>query len=136
MNTFIIASHSIFAQGVYECLKFFKSDINNVHYLNAYVEDMEFEKSLRKLLESIEAENLIVLTDLPGGSVNIVCNNLMKEYSYHLISGINLPLALELIFQVNVIEESTIRELIKTSQNQIVYMNEIVDSVEEESEEL
>ena len=53
MNTFIIASHSTFAEGLYNCLKFFKFDIDNVYYINAYVDDMEFEKSFIELVEKL-----------------------------------------------------------------------------------
>ena len=104
MNTFIIASHSTFAEGLYNCLKFFKFDIDNVYYINAYVDDMEFEKSFIELVEKLRDKNLIVLTDMPGGSVNVVCLQLMKKYQYHLISGVNFPLVLELIFQNEQIE--------------------------------
>ena len=136
MNTFIIATHSTYAEGLYNCLKFFKNDIDYVHFINVYVEDTEFEKSFRNMVESLNAKNLIVLTDMPGGSVNQICTKLMNKYKYHLISGINFPLALELIFQVEEINKEMIQEIVESSKNQIVYVNEMFHCSEEEDEEL
>lgn len=124
-NTFIIASHSTYAQGLYQCLKFFKDDIVNVHYLNAYVEDNEFEKHFVDLVEGLKAENLIVLTDMPGGSVNQICMKLMERYGYHLISGVNFPLALELIFCYEKMDAELIHEFIDKARQQIIYINEV-----------
>lgn len=44
MNQFLIATHSILAEGLVHAVHFFNSEATNVHYLNAYVEDNEFEK--------------------------------------------------------------------------------------------
>ncbi|WP_273399405.1 PTS sugar transporter subunit IIA [Traorella massiliensis] len=136
MNTFIIASHSTFAEGLYNCLKFFKFDIDNVYYINAYVDDMEFEKSFIELVEKLRDKNLIVLTDMPGGSVNVVCLQLMKKYQYHLISGVNFPLVLELIFQNEQIDSDVIRSLIETGRQQMVYMNDLQADETEDNDEL
>ena len=136
MNTFIIASHSTFAEGLYNCLKFFKSDIDNVYYINAYVDDMEFEKSFIELVEKLQDKNLIVLTDMPGGSVNVVCLQLMQKYHYHLISGVNFPLVLELVFQNEKVDDKMIRSLVETSRQQMVYMNDIQADESEDDDEL
>lgn len=136
MNTFIIASHSTFAEGLYNCLKFFKFDIDNVYYINAYVDDMEFEKSFIELVEKLQDKNLIVLTDMPGGSVNVVCLQLMQKYHYHLISGVNFPLVLELVFQNEKVDDKMIRSLVETSRQQMVYMNDIQADESEDDDEL
>ena len=46
---------------------FFKSDLENVQFINAYVESQEFEKEFRTALEKVKGENVIVLSD-------IICN--------------------------------------------------------------
>ena len=136
MNTFIIASHSTFAEGLYNCLKFFKFDIDNVYYINAYVDDKIKKKSFIELVEKLRDKNLIVLTDMPGGSVNVVCLQLMKKYQYHLISGVNFPLVLELIFQNEQIDSDVIRSLIETGRQQMVYMNDLQADETEDNDEL
>lgn len=136
MNRFVIATHSTFAQGIYECLKFFKNDIDNVHYINAYTENMEFEKEFVEVIEKYEDDNLIVLTDLPGGSVNIVCTNLMNKYNYKLVSGINFPLALEMIFYADSISDEVIEEIVNNARQQLTFINKDLIVSEDDDEEL
>ena len=95
MNKILIITHSTYAEGIANAIKFFKYDIDNVYYINAYVEDQEFEKALIVKLNEIGTEDLIVLSDLLGGSVNQVALKLMNEYKYKLITGVNLPLVLD-----------------------------------------
>ena len=96
MNQFIIVTHATLAGGFADVVRFFKSDLENVQFINAYVESQEFEKEFRTALEKVKGENVIVLSDIMGGSVNQVATRLMQEFSYQLITGINLPLLIEL----------------------------------------
>ena len=134
-NYFIIASHSTFAQGLYNCLKFFKNNLANVNYINAYVEDTNFVETFEKALNDVKGKNVIVLTDLPGGSVNQICNAKMQEHKFHLISGVNFPLALELIFQDEILDEDKLRLIVEESRQQIVYMNDLKDEQQETDDE-
>ena len=123
MNRFIIATHSTLASGFWNALKFFSQDIDNVEYLNCYVETNEVEKELRERLEKYPDDNLIVLTDIAGGSVNQTASKLMREYSFHLITGINLGLLLELVFTGDEINDEMIAASVSQAQSQMVYMN-------------
>lgn len=51
MNQFIIATHATLAGGFADVVRFFKSDLENVQFINAYVESQEFEKEFRTALE-------------------------------------------------------------------------------------
>lgn len=123
MNRFIIATHSTLAEGFWNALKFFNQDIDNVEFLNCYVETNEVEKELRERLEQYPGDNLIVLTDIAGGSVNQTASKLMKEYSFHLITGINLGLLLELVFTGDELNDEMIAASVSQAQSQMIYMN-------------
>ena len=123
MNRFIIATHSTLAEGFWNALKFFNQDIGNVEFLNCYVETNEVEKELRERLEQYPDDNLIVLTDIAGGSVNQTASKLMKEYSFHLITGINLGLLLELVFTGDELNDEMIAASVSQAQSQMIYMN-------------
>jgi PTS system mannose-specific IIA component/fructoselysine and glucoselysine-specific PTS system IIA component len=123
MNRFIIATHSTLAEGFWNALKFFNQDIDNVEFLNCYVETNEVEKELRERLEQYPDDNLIVLTDIAGGSVNQTASKLMKEYSFHLITGINLGLLLELVFTGDELNDEMIAASVSQAQSQMIYMN-------------
>ena len=123
MNRFIIATHSTLAEGFWNALKFFNQDIDNVEFLNCYVETNEVEKELRERLEQYPDDKLIVLTDIAGGSVNQTASKLMKEYSFHLITGINLGLLLELVFTGDELSDEMIAASVSQAQSQMIYMN-------------
>jgi mannose/fructose-specific phosphotransferase system component IIA len=134
MNQFIIATHATLAEGFADVIRFFKADLENVQYINAYVESQEFEKEFRAALERVKGENIIVLTDILGGSVNQVAARLMGEFQYQLVTGINLALLLELVFIPDDISEETLEQAVLRSREQMVYMNSF--TLEEDEEEL
>ena len=130
MNQFIIATHATLAGGFADVVRFFKSDLENVQFINAYVESQEFEKEFRTALEKVKGENVIVLSDIMGGSVNQVATRLMQEFSYQLITGIN-----ELTFMPDGITAEQIRNSIANAREQIVYVNDFVRQEEVGGEE-
>ncbi len=137
MNRFIIATHSTLAEGFWNALKFFNQDIGNVEFLNCYVETNEVEKELRERLEQYPDDNLIVLTDIAGGSVNQTASKLMKEYSFHLITGINLGLLLELVFTGDELSDEMIAASVSQAQSQMIYMNRAAASeADDDSDDL
>ena len=137
MNRFIIATHSTLAEGFWNALKFFNQDIGNVEFLNCYIETNEVEKELRERLEQYPDDNLIVLTDIAGGSVNQTASKLMKEYSFHLITGINLGLLLELVFTGDELSDEMIAASVSQAQSQMIYMNRAAASeADDDSDDL
>ncbi len=137
MNRFIIATHSTLAEGFWNALKFFNQDIGNVEFLNCYVETNEVEKELRERLEQYPDDNLIVLTDIAGGSVNQTASKLMREYSFHLITGINLGLLLELVFTGDELSDEMIAASVSQAQSQMIYMNRAAASeADDDSDDL
>lgn len=137
MNRFIIATHSTLAEGFWNALKFFNQDIDNVEFLNCYVETNEVEKELRERLEQYPDDKLIVLTDIAGGSVNQTASKLMKEYSFHLITGINLGLLLELVFTGDELSDEMIAASVSQAQSQMIYMNRAAASeADDDSDDL
>ena len=135
MNQFIIVTHATLAGGFADVVRFFKSDLENVQFINAYVESQEFEKEFRTALEKVKGENVIVLSDIMGGSVNQVATRLMQEFSYQLITGITLPLLIELTFMPDGITAEQIRNSVVNAREQIVYVNDFVRQEEVGGEE-
>lgn len=138
MNQFIIATHSTLAEGFAQAIHFFYSDLENLRFLNAYVESQELEKELRAVLEEVRGENIVLLTDIPGGSVNQVAMKLQKEYGFQLAAGINLPMLLDLVSESRDVGPETIRSALETGREGMVYMNDLTptEEVEEDTEEL
>lgn len=128
MSQFIIATHSYLADGYKHSIKFFNTEVKNIHFINAYTEEKNnFVEQLEKLLNEFEDEQVIILTDLPGGSVNKESASLIKQYNCNVISGINLSLVLELILGYDeVLTDEKIRAAVEQARSQIVFMNDLL----------
>lgn len=128
MSQFIIATHSYLANGYQSSLKFFDSSVNNVQFINAYVDEQtNFTDELSQMLDQMPNEQVVILTDMPGGSVNREAVNLIKKYHCQVISGINLALVLELVLNADqTLSDKTIRLAVSQAQKQLVYVNDLL----------
>lgn len=131
MNQFLIATHSTLAEGLANAIHFFNSDAANIHYINAYVEDNEFEKALRAKLAAMEPGNLVILTDLAGGSVNQIAAKLMREIPFVLVTGVNFPLVLEMVYQSEDITPELAAQIVECARAEMVCMNTLNAEAEE-----
>lgn len=120
MRRMIIASHSTLAEGFKETLEFLTGMHNQISSLCAYVEETDdIDEQIKELVET--TDEIIVLTDMAGGSVN------QKFFTYisdrvHVISGMNLPLAMSIALQLGN-DNLDIAAIIAEAQQQIIYMN-------------
>ena len=72
-------------------------------------------------------EQIIILTDLVGGSVNQECAKLLGEYKIKLISGVNFPLLLYIaLCGKRQVTDEMIRNLIVEAKEQIVFVNDML----------
>jgi mannose/fructose-specific phosphotransferase system component IIA len=126
---FLIATHGAFAKGVKSSLDFIIGEMDNVFLIQAYLdESRSVEDELATVLETVTAdEELIIFTDLLGGSVNnIMLRNALRE-NVHIVSGFNLPLLIEIILgdaDSPVIE--VIESAINNAKEQMVYVNKLI----------
>ena len=125
MNRLLIETHSTLAQGLYETLSFFMGKLDNVEYINAYVENNDIRVVFENKIQSYGDDNVIVLTDIPGGSVNQIAMELMPKYGYHLVTGTNLSMVLELALKQNELSNEEIKEIVDNSRNNVLYMNDL-----------
>ena len=125
MNRVLIVTHSTLAQGLYETLSFFMGKLDNVEYINAYVENNDIRVVFENKIQSYGDDNVIVLTDIPGGSVNQIAMELMPKYGYHLVTGTNLSMVLELALKQNELSNEEIKEIVDNSRNNVLYMNDL-----------
>lgn len=135
MSQVLIATHSTLAEGFASAIRFFKAGADNVHFLNGYVATTEFERELREALEALPAGGpVVVCTDIPGGSVNQVAMRLAGEYGFLLVSGINMPLLLELAFEDDPTYE-TLAQTVASARAQLMLPLADIPAPEEPSAE-
>ncbi|MFR3912843.1 MAG: PTS sugar transporter subunit IIA, partial [Clostridium paraputrificum] len=94
--------------------------------LNAYVEDGDIKENVKDFFNEYKPEDeVIVFTDLYGGSVNQICAEYINKENVHLIAGFNLALVLELLYKDEPLTNEVIRKEVENARNQLVYVNDI-----------
>lgn len=127
LKKIIIASHHNLAKGLKDTLNYISPNTAEIIDVNAYVDDETLETSVDKALNEFTAdEQILVLTDMVGGSVNQAFANRLSEYKIELVSGVNLPVALALILSLGEedISSDMIRLTIEEARQQLVYVND------------
>lgn len=104
----------------------------NVSYYCAYI-DNESEYSKEKIVKKINTfsknDEVVILTDMFGGSVNNEMLDLLDDKRIHLITGVNLLLGISLILSDQEIPiETLIPDLIEEAKRGIIYCNTIKSS--------
>jgi fructoselysine/glucoselysine PTS system EIIA component len=137
MRKFLIASHGTFASGIKSSLDIIIGPMENVFLIGAYTgENKSIEDDLAEVLKQVSKEDeLIVFTDLMGGSVtNQVLQYALKENVY-IVSGFNLPLLLDILLSD---PETPVDEVIETgicnAKDQIVFVNKLIAKNKEEND--
>ena len=80
----LIASHGTFAKGIKSALKIIVGNVDNITTINAYVDECDFKKELDTFFEVNKDEEIIVCTDLFGGSVNQAIIQKLKEKDFYI----------------------------------------------------
>ncbi|SEI53712.1 PTS system, mannose-specific IIA component [Dyadobacter sp. SG02] len=131
MRKFLIATHGTFAGGIRSSLEMIIGPQEHIHLIQAYAEE---NKGLEDELETVLAglsddDELVVFTDLLGGSVtNQVLRYALKE-NVHIVSGINLPLLVEVLMaDPEEPVKGVIAHAIQAARDQMVYVNDLVTS--------
>lgn len=133
MRKFLLASHGKFAEGIYNSLQIILGENINVSTICAYVNGKDdMESMVKSHINSLKREEeLIVITDLFGGSVNNEFMKHIKNKQVHLVSGMNLHLLIEIITSQNPNTKEMINYAINQSKESIKYCTETIKLTEE-----
>lgn len=126
MRKYIIASHGKFAEGIRNSAEMILGPQKDLQVICAYLEaGFDLKREIKRVLEKIPpGSEVIIFTDLFGGSVNNACLSGKGDHDYHLIAGINLCLLLSVLTApADEPLEQTIESAIRTAKDQIVYCN-------------
>lgn len=136
-RNFIFASHGTLAQGVYNALEVITGGNENVKVYSAYVNGQQTNvaEEAEQLLAGYPAgEEIIVLTDLYGGSVNTEFVKLMGKYGIHVVSGLSLPLALFVLDGEEEETEEMLRKAVEQAKGSVQYCNQVLSQEQTEDD--
>ena len=132
MNKILVCSHGSLAKGLLSSLQIIMGNLNNIDALSFY-ENQEGVEDLKNLEENKE-NDLIVLSDLYGGSVNQeVIKKTEKYKNIRIVTGVNFPLLLELAVRLeNGISNEELNSVIEESKNQLMLVDLNPDKFEDD----
>ncbi len=126
---YLIATHGTFAAGIKSSLDIITGVMDNVWLIQGYVdENVSVETEIMKIAEQLnEEDELIVFSDILGGSItNQLLQHLLKP-NVHVVSGFNLPLVIDIILaDAATPVDQVIDQAIENAKEQMVYVNKLL----------
>ena len=138
MRQFIIASHAHFAAGINESVSLLSGERDNVRTLSMYVDgNNDLAAAAAKMLdETPEGDDLVVCTDLFGGSVNNEFTSIVQRRpNTYLVTNMNLPLLIQLLFAEEGRDTAeVIREICAAEDTRVKFVNDLIEDTEDDEE--
>ena len=125
----VVATHAMFSEGIASSLRMIFGDGAPIECITAYVDpNVDYQEKLRKVVSEHDYEHseLVVLTDILGGSVNNEFMALLDSYDFYLITGLNLALLLEVITCPAEDLATSLPSIVEQTREHVVLCNELV----------
>ena len=130
----LVIGHGRFAEGIKSVANKIVGDLSEVTFMNTYVDDIDFHVELDNYFS--KNNNVLVLTDLFGGSVNQAIIQYITKVNINIITGINIPLILEILLSNTIGNDLDFRQIISSAKEQIVFVNDMLENLNNEEGEL
>ena len=138
MRQFIIASHAHFAAGINESVSLLSGERDNVRTLSMYVDgNNDLAAAAAKMLdETPEGDDLVVCTDLFGGSVNNEFTSIVQRRpNTYLVTNMNLPLLIQLLFADDSLDTADVlREICASDDTRVKFVNDLIEDTGDDEE--
>lgn len=125
----VLIGHGKIGSGVLSSVEIIYGKLDNVSSVDTYVDsNFNLPETVHEIVGKNSDKDLIVVTDLFGGSVNNEFLKYISQDNFYLITGMNLSLVIELVSQLNISNNKSVDEMIRhtisSTQNSIQYLDE------------
>lgn len=132
MRKFVLASHGSLAEGIKNSVEMISGKQNNLYAF--CMKEGESPTVLKERIEEIifdsnKKDEIVLVSDFPGGSVNTLLMSFLTQNNIYLVSGMNSMLVLNLLLSKEPID-SCLKNAINAGKNTIKRIE-----LEEENEE-
>lgn len=130
-----IITHALLAKGLKSAVELIMGEQEQLISYCAYVDpDQDACAQLMQEVENIvQSDDVLVITDILGGSVNTAVMPLLSKPNVHIITGANLLLMMQLLMLPDDCDlKLAIPEAIEQAKQGIVYVNAVSQDEEEE----
>ena len=125
----IAVSHGSYSKGLVDSVQMLVGEQENLVAYGLFP-----EQTVATLTEQSEGEEILFLTDLFHGSPFNAVVSLMRDHEFHHITGINIPLAVEVMMgrYADKSAEEICRGIMEAAPDTVKYVNDLFDDEEEE----
>lgn len=97
MRKFIVASHGNLASGLVSAAQMIIGNVSGMKCFDLcdYHSPLEIYEEIRTIVRDYKKDEVLILTDLLGGSINNQLLDLCEFNHVHVIAGVNLGILLE-----------------------------------------
>ncbi len=128
MLKIFIASHAHFASGMKSAIELLAGEKDNIVCFDAYVNENDIDKAINQFLAATNKnDQIVMISDLYGGSVNQMMCKYTLILNVTLISGANLALLLELSVRDSITSEE-LAKIVENSKSMIRVVNDELNS--------
>ncbi len=126
MRRILIATHAKYADGIKAAAELILGPQPGIETICAFTEDIALGVQLEKYFETCKPEEeVIIFTDIYGGSVNQACMKYISRPKTYLLTGMNLALLLQIVMMGEEKEGSEVfQSIIEEARTQMIYVNE------------
>lgn len=97
MKKILIASHGKLASGMKSSTNILLGNTDQIYTIDAYLDNSNVEELVNEFFKGVdEDDQVIMMSDIYGGSVNQILYKYINKKNTFLISGINLAILLEI----------------------------------------
>ena len=135
----IAVSHGSYSKGLVDSVQMLVGEQENLVAYGLFPEQTVAtltEQLEREVNDTPEGEEILFLTDLFHGSPFNAVVSLMRDHEFHHITGINIPLAVEVMMgrYADKNAEEICRGIMEAAPDTVKYVNDLFDDDEEEEE--
>ncbi|WEV40060.1 PTS mannose transporter subunit IIA [Lactobacillus sp. ESL0684] len=136
MKDIVLATHGNLSSEFKKTAELIVGKVPNVHCFGMTKEKstVQAKAELEAIIGQFDESNLLVLTDLFGGSANNICTELLLQgHKFTLLTGLNLPMLLTLLTSDsdNITTAELVRQIVAAAQSGVV---DVSNRIIEESE--
>ncbi|MGG7144238.1 PTS sugar transporter subunit IIA [Clostridium nigeriense] len=131
MRKIVLASHGYLASGMKSTVEMIAGRQDNLLAYDSYVDNNYNVEEFFNILAN-SGDEVIIITDLLGGSVNNEALKYANFKNIYIIAGMNVSLVLNLVLKISNDIEKDINESIEESKNMILFARREIDMEEED----
>ena len=120
MVQFFLSSHGHLASGLKSSIGVLLGGCDRLTVFDAYVDERALEDALNAFYQKVGRDDqVILLSDMYGGSVNSIMYTFLNRPNTTLIAGVNLALVIGLVIQDRELTREEIEDVVRQSREAI-----------------